>query len=254
MKKFDLTVFKIGLEKGVFNHLLLMELIYGSIDSNAVQRKHLFRWNVSLFNRMPKAFRKQLVCLLVDDNKRETFSLLKSVHNVASDFAVCALRALIAKDGHFVANDCFDYVADFSAHTTPAEGVREIINWVNWGIELDDEVYQVAKTVLDEFLKDAPQGECVQQRISLLKEKLCAQRTDLEKRVHATIRKSNSLDAALLSFKEDSTSCFSKGLEAHTKLDEMTHELNDLIIQLADVYYKLGQAETYDLVKMRFDV
>ena len=255
MKKFDLTVFKIGLENGVFDQLQMMNLIYGEMKLDRLKKEHLsFVWNVSLFNKLPETFRKQLMCLLVELNKDKTFSLLKSVHDIATELAMCALRALIAKNGHFVASNGFGYAADFSAHITPADGVREIINWANWGIELDDEVYQTAKTVLDEFLKDATSGGTTLQKINFLKDELCQEKADLQKRINSLVSESNSLDSLLLAIKEDPKSGFAKGTQAQIKLDELTEEINSLIIQLAEVYHKLGQAETYELVKMRFDV
>ena len=180
--------------------------------------------------------------------------MLKSVHDVATEFAMCTLRELMAKKGHFVASDGFGYAADFSADTTPANGVQEIVNWANWGVELDEEVYRTAKKVLDEFLKDAPSDGTTQQKIDILKDELCQERADLQKRVDSLLSESNSLNFLLLALKEDPVSGFAKGTQAQIKLEELTKEINDLTFQLADVYHRLGQAETYKLVKMRFDV
>lgn len=255
MEEFDLTLFKIGLENGVFDQLKVMNFLYGEIELDRQQKNKLsLVWNVSAFNKLPMVARKQLMCLLVDVNKGKKFSLLKSVHDVATEFAMCTLRELMAKKGHFVASDGFGYAADFSADTTPADGVQEIINWVNWGVELDEEVYRMAKKVLDEFLKDAPSSEPVLQRINILKDELCQEKTNLQKSISSLITESNSLDSLLLALKDDPKVGFAKGTQAQVKLEELTKEINDLILQLANVYHKLGQAETYELVKMRFDV
>lgn len=255
MEEFDLTLFKIGLENGVFDQLKMMNFIYGEIKHDQRQKsKPSLVWNVSSFNKLPKTSREQLVLLLVNFNQKKHFSLLQSVHDVATEFAMCTLRELMTKNGHFVSSGGFGYAADFSADTTPADGVQEIINWVNWGVELDEEVYRTAQKVLDEFLKDAPSGGTTQQKIDILKDELCHEKSDLQKRINSLVSESNSLDALLLALKEDPKSGFAKGTQAQIKLDELSKEINDLIIQLADVYHKLGQAETYALVKMRYDV
>lgn len=252
MEEFDLTLFKIGLKEGVFDQLKVMNFIYGEIKLDRPQKDRV--WNVSSFNKLPTAAREQIIRLLIDLNEKETFSFLKSVHDVATEFAMCTLRELMAKNGHFVSSDGFGYAADFSADTTPADGVQEIISWVNWGVELDEEVYRTAKKVLDEFLKDAPSGGTTQQKIDILKDELCHEKSDLQKRINSLVSESNSLDALLLALKEDPKSGFAKGTQAQIKLDELSKEINDLIIQLANVYHKLGQAETYALAKMRYDV
>lgn len=255
MEGFDLTLFKIGLENGVFDQLKVMNFIYGEIKLDRQQKSNPpLVWHVSAFNKLPKLGREQLVLLLADLDQKEHFPLLKSVHDVATEFAMCTLRELMAKKGHFVASDGFGYAADFSAYTTPADGVQEIINWANWGVELDEEVYRTAKKVLDEFLKDAPSSETTQQKIDILKDELCHEKSDLQKRINSLVSESNSLDALLLALKEDPKSGFAKGTQAQIKLDELSKEINDLTFQLADVYHRLGQAETYALVKMRFDV
>jgi len=255
MKEFDLTVFKIGLKEGVFDQLQVMNFIYGEIKLKRPQKDRIsFVWNVSSFNKLPTTARKQLMSLLADLNKGETFSLLKSVHDIATELAMCTLRALIAKNGNFVAGDGFGYAATFSANTTPTDGVREIINWANWGIVLDVEVFQTAKHVLDEFLKDEPEQATVHERVVAKKTRLCAQKADLKKRIYALMHKSNSLEAIVLSLKKDPKSGFAKGSEAHARLEEMTSESHNLILQLADVYHQLGQAETYELVKMHYDI
>ena len=42
MEQFDLTVFKIGLEQGVFDHLQLMDFIYGGIKLTRKENNNLF--------------------------------------------------------------------------------------------------------------------------------------------------------------------------------------------------------------------
>lgn len=53
IEQFDLTVFKIWLEQGGFDHLQLMDFIYGGIKLTRKENNNLFlEWNVSHFNSL----------------------------------------------------------------------------------------------------------------------------------------------------------------------------------------------------------
>ena len=251
MDKFDLTLFKIGLKENVFDQLQVMNFIYGEIKLDRPQKDRLsLVWNVSSFNKLPTSAREQLIRLLVDLNEKETFSFLKSVHDIATEFAMCTLRSLFSKNGHFVASDGFGYATTFSSHTTPTDGVREIINWANWGIKLDDEVYRMAQKVLNAFLEKAPEKATAYECVVAKKAELMAHQEELNKSIYALMNESNSLDALLLELKENPHSHFAKGSDAHAKLEEVTSKLHELTLQLADTYHELGQAEVYELVEM----
>lgn len=49
MEQFDLTVFKIGLEQGGFDHLQLMDFIYGGIKLTRKEKKIIISFGNGMF-------------------------------------------------------------------------------------------------------------------------------------------------------------------------------------------------------------
>ena len=255
MEQFDLTVFKLGLEKGVFDHMQVMDLIYGLPKPESEQKKHLLLvWNVPLFNKFPVSLREQIIKLLVEHTHANVSYFSRPVNDIANDLAMCALRATVDPTGRRWEDDSIGYTAHFDSNVTPAIGVHEILYWAEWGIVFEDVVYRTAKCVLDEFLKDAPEKATVHERVIAKKADLLAHLKELNKSITSLMSESNSLDALLQRFQDEPCSHFAKETDAQVKLEDLTKEIFDLTAQLADTYHQLGQAETYELVKMRYEV
>lgn len=222
-----------------------MNLIYGDVRLARKENNNLyFVWYVSFFNELPVEVREQLVKLMLENEQTDDVHFCKTITTLANERANCALHALISRDGT-KAQDGIGYTAEFNGRIMPAIGVLEIINWVSWGIKLEDEVYQTAQTVLDIFLQDAPAKPSILQSISAKKKKLAKQAKSLEKRINALMKKSIELESQLLTEKHANRVDIAKANQAEI-IQKQIYDLNN---QLIDVFHLQGQAEVYPLVK-----
>lgn len=244
MKKFDLTVFEIGLKKGVFDQIQLMNLIYGEVNLAKEMDNILFlEWNVARFNEFPIRLREQLIRLLISYTPEEA-RMFKSVHDVANELALCALESTVSPQVYQAAKGNLCHTAIFGC-TSPAVVVREIRYWVEWGIEIEDVVLKMAKLVLDEFLKDAPQCADMGARVQAKKRELVKRKDGLNSRILALMRKYYAFGTKILA-----TKSLSEQIAMQIKLYKIMEEFDKSVGTCANVYRQLGQAEVYPLIKV----
>jgi hypothetical protein len=239
MKKFDLTVLKIGLEKGLFLSSEVMALLYGDIVCKiSPENVHENIWIAKNFADLPIKLRNQIVQLamqydVVGDDT------IKTVSDEANIRAICTLRTIISEE-QFLKNCIKEYYHGvFSAYATPRLAVREIVNWHKWGICFNGEVYQLSKQVFDRFLADVTDCGDVEETIKSKQQRLLHDKQKLKRK------------AAYLA---DKTGIFHEEREILNFFTMTTSEknsynqLDNLLNQIENTEYLLAQAEVYPLI------
>lgn len=255
MEQFDLTVLKIGLEKGVFQPNQIMRLIYGDlIYAKVPPDAFSLVWNVSNFNHLPIPVRKQLVQLLRESQSQKSPPSINEVDVYANNSASCALNSILHGIDSEDTSDNNLLAAVFSADTPPATGVKEIINWVIWGVELDEEVWEMARRTLNVFLKDAPLRATVYERVMAKKFELCTREKELKISINKALDKSIVAEDKMLELENESIDNFSQLLMMCIRHAALSREVEDLYCELCNVHLLMGQAETYNLVKRHYTV
>lgn len=255
MEQFDLTVFKIGLEKGVFQSNQVMHLIYGDlIYAKVPPDAFSLVWNVSNFNHLPIPMRKQLVQLLRKSQPQNSHSPISEVDIFANNCAFSALNSILRASVPQSSSDSNILAAVFSADATPVMCVKEIINWATWGITLDDEVWETANLILNVFLKDAPEKETVHERVMAKKFELYTREKELKIRINRALSKSIIAEDKMLELENVSIDNFPQLLMTCIRHAALSREVEDLYCEFCDVHLLMGQAEIYNLVKRLYHV
>ena len=255
MDKFDLTVFKIGLETGLFRTEQLMRLIYGDLVCDKTQPDAFsVVWDIRNFNYLPFGARKQLVKMMRKYQPTSDLYPVREIDAYVNSCALCTLISMLQANHPTAVSDDGSFTAEFNIDTTPAICVKEIINWNAWGIELDDEVWQIALTTLNDFIADAPERETVYERVMAKKFALYEHEKELKKSINKGFDKIITSEDKLLKLENESATNFSKLMMTSLHHEMLSKEVEDLHAQLVRVHLKLGQAEIYHLVKRHYDV
>lgn len=260
MEQFDLTVFKIGLEKGVFQPNQIIRLIYGDlIYAKVPPDAFSLVWNVSNFNHLPIPVRKQLVQLLRKYQPQNSLTPVGEVDVYAHNCAFCALNSILQASVPPASSDSNLLAAVFNANATPVICVKEIINWAAWGITLDDEVWETANLILNVFLKDAPERETVYERVMAKKFELYTREKELSKDIDKSLGKLLSIEDKLLklegdAMKNDAMNDFCKLMLTGIQQEVISRKVDDLYSDLCNVHLLMGQAEIYHLIKRHYNV
>ena len=242
MKKFDLTVFRIGLEKGLFLSSEVMALIYGDIVCKiSSDNVHEVIWIAKNFIDLPISVRKKMVQLAMQYDDVADDDTIKTVADEANNRAICALRTIISEE-QFLKNcnkECYQGV--FSAYTSPQLAVKEIVNWERWGINLNEEVYQLAERALEKFLTNAPTGQNVMEIVKAKKQLLLRNNKSLQRKASYLTDETDILNDDEV---HDDSNFFTMSESQRNSFNQ----LDDLLNQIENTLYSLAQAEVYPLL------